>query len=250
MGPTKDRDATLIDEQIAYYRARASEYDEWFLRERRYDRGPLHRAEWTAEIRQLEAWLQTMMPLGDVLEIACGTGLWTQVLARGCRRLLAVDASPEVIALNKCRLSPLEHSVEYETVDVFSWKPSTTFDAVFFSFWLSHVPNARFDSFWQTVRGALKSNGQALFIDSLPEPSSTAQDHEPPDESGVVRRKLNDGRQFEIVKVFYDPTTLTGTLSSRGWAGSVRSTGKFFLYGSFRPTEETPVPLAGRRRRA
>lgn len=34
----------LLAEQLAYYRARAGEYDQWFLREGRYDRGPEHRA--------------------------------------------------------------------------------------------------------------------------------------------------------------------------------------------------------------
>lgn len=31
---------SLLHHQIAYYRARATEYDEWFYRQGRYDRGP------------------------------------------------------------------------------------------------------------------------------------------------------------------------------------------------------------------
>src|ERR1019366_6875435 len=77
-----------------------------------------------------------------------------------------------------------------------------TINLVFFSFWLSHVPPARFEEFWALVRTALKPSGQAFFIDSLPEPTSTAKDHGPLDESGVSRRKLNDGREFDIVKVW------------------------------------------------
>jgi hypothetical protein len=37
-------DERLLADQIAYYRARAGEYDEWFLRQGRYDRGLEHRS--------------------------------------------------------------------------------------------------------------------------------------------------------------------------------------------------------------
>ena len=123
----------------------------------------------------------------EVLELACGTGLWTQRLADGNRHVTAVDASPETIAINRERVGSA--NVEYHVADIFSWVPPTTYDVVFFSFWLSHVPPARFEEFWALVRAALKPGGQAFFIDSLPEPTSTAKDHGPIDESGVSRRK-------------------------------------------------------------
>ncbi len=68
-------DRRLLDEQLAYYRARSGEYDEWFLREGRYDRGPEQRAEWFKEVAEVEAALHAAGPRGNVLELACGTGL-------------------------------------------------------------------------------------------------------------------------------------------------------------------------------
>ena len=79
---------------------------------------------------------------------------------------------------------------------------------------------------------ALKPGGAAFFIDSLLEQSSTAGDHDVLDDSGVVRRKLNDGREFHIVKVFHEPAALERRLFESGWTGWVRSTGQFFLYGA------------------
>jgi hypothetical protein len=38
-----------------------------------------------------------------------------------------------------------------------------TINLLFFSFWLSHVPPARFEEFWALVRGALKPEGRAFF---------------------------------------------------------------------------------------
>ena len=227
-------DARLLKDQIEYYRARASEYDEWFFRQGRYDRGPQHRAEWLAELAVVEGALRDELPAGSVLELACGTGLWTRHLAERHSRVVAVDASPEVVAINRERLK--SDRVTYVVGDLFSWVPPRgQFDAVFFGFWLSHVPVAQFDALWMTVRAALKPEGRAFFVDSLLEPESTARDHGPLDESGVVRRRLNDGREFNVVKVFYEPEELQRRLAERGWTGWVRSTGRFFLYGSVRP---------------
>ena len=60
----------LLDEQMAYYQARAGEYDEWFFREGRYDHGPAQRAEWFREVTRVEAELRAAGPRGDVLELA------------------------------------------------------------------------------------------------------------------------------------------------------------------------------------
>jgi demethylmenaquinone methyltransferase/2-methoxy-6-polyprenyl-1,4-benzoquinol methylase len=142
------------------------------------------------------------------------------------------------VAINRDRVqSP---NVEYLVTDIFSWRPTTTFDVVFFSFWLSHVPSDRFDEFWTIVQLALKPNGRAFFIDSLLEQTSTARDHAPLDTSGIVKRRLNDGREFKIVKVFYDPPELERHLAERGWRGSVRSTGEFFLFATMIPTSRNP----------
>ena len=117
-------DRKLLDEQIAYYRARAQEYDEWFLRQGRYDRGPEHRKEWLREIEEIETVLRSTVHHADVLELACGTGLWTHRLAENNARVLAVDASSEAIAINSERVGSAQ--VEYRVADVFSWIPHTT----------------------------------------------------------------------------------------------------------------------------
>ncbi len=222
-------DEAILNDQVVYYRARAGEYDQWFLREGRYDRGAEHRAQWFGEIAAIRRALSASVKDRNVLELACGTGLWTGQLARENRSVLAVDASPEVIAINQDRVHAAH--VRYETADIFSWTPPMVFDAVFFAFWLSHVPASRFESFWQTVQASVEPGGTVFFVDSLLEQTSTATDHAPIDDSGVVRRKLNDGREFEIVKMFYQPEELERRLSQLGWQARVQSSGKFFLFG-------------------
>jgi ubiquinone/menaquinone biosynthesis C-methylase UbiE len=226
----------LLDQQLAYYRARAGEYDQWFLRQGRYDRGPELNRRWFEEVRTLVGALDAFAPRGDVLELACGTGLWTERLAARATHITAVDGSPEVLALNRERLRTVAGAVDVTHVeaDLFAWEPpAQRFDVVFFSFWLSHVPPEHFEAFWSMVRRALRPGGRFFLIDSRHEPSSTAVNHTLPDPSATtVTRKLNDGREFEICKVFYEPATLRARLSGLGWRVEVSQTPTYFLHAS------------------
>ena len=230
-------DAPLLADQIAYYRDRAAEYDEWWFRTGRYDRGPEFNAAWFADVaeveRSLAAFLDERQPR-TALEVACGTGLFTRHLAPRVERLTAVDASPEVIALNRDRVGA--DNVEYVRADLFEWTPPRRYDLVFMSFWLSHVPLDRFDGFWSMVKRALNEEGAAYVIDSALDPTSTARDHARPDaESGVVTRKLNDGRQYRIVKIFHEPEALNDRLARLGFRADIAATPRYFIHGAARP---------------
>ena len=221
----------ILQEQIAYYRARAGEYDQWFLREGRYDRGPEANARWFGEAASVEAALEAFAPAGRVLEMACGTGLWTRYLVRFAQSVTALDASPEVLEINRARVS--NPKVRYAEADLLNWTPDGVYDTIFFSFWLSHVPPERFDDFWQLVKSCLAPGGRVFFIDSLYDATSTAADHRLEEaEAETQTRRLNDGREFRIVKVFYPPEELAQKLAGRGWRFDVQPTPNYFLYGS------------------
>ena len=232
-------DAPLIAEQIAYYRARAGEYDEWWFRAGRFDRGPSLNAEWFADVaiveRALFAFLDAARPQ-SVLELACGTGLFTRHLASRAPRVTAVDASPEVIACNRARVN--SQNVDYVLANLFEWTPPARYDVVFMSFWLSHVPLARFEPFWSVVRRGLAPGGCAYLIDSAFDPTSGARDHPRPDaESGIVTRKLNDGRQFRVVKLFHEPAALNQRLAAIGFESAIEQTPRYFIHGKVEQSE-------------
>ncbi len=69
-----------------YYAARASEYDRVYLKPERQ-----------ADLRQIEQWLPTVFAGKSVLEVACGTGYWTQFIAPVAAAVVAVDAAPETL---------------------------------------------------------------------------------------------------------------------------------------------------------
>ena len=157
-------DDGLLAEQRAYYQARAPEYDEWWQRRGRFDRGPELAEEWDREVAQVAAALETFGATGDVLELAGGTGWWTARLARTAGHLTVVDSSPENLELNRKRVG--RPDVDYLVADLITWQPLRTYDVVFFSFWLSHVPRSRFSGFWSLVRSCLAPGGRIFLIDN------------------------------------------------------------------------------------
>ena len=229
-GPLSPLDE-ILKEQIRYYGARAGEYDEWFLRRGRYDRGSASNQQWFDEIAELSTAIAQFKPNGNVLELACGTGLFTQRLAPHAETLTAVDAAPRVLQLNSERVRA--PAIRYIRENLFTWRPERVYDVVFFSFWLSHVPPEKFDAFFELVDAALAPAGRVFFIDSLYSAYSTARDHELEGPAATtISRRLNDGREFRIVKVFYDPAELSKSLADRGWRISIATTSQFFFYGS------------------
>src|SRR3954447_8676285 len=180
MEPTTD--PAILAEQVAYYRKRAGEYDEWWFRTGRYDHGADLNAAWHADCAAVETALCSLLDRRRpqrALELACGTGIFTRWLAPRVGHLLALDASPEVQAINAARVGAA--NVDYEIADLFAWQPGARYDLVFMSFWLSHVPDDRFDAFWTKVRASLAEGGCAYVIDSGWDMTSTAKNHVKPD---------------------------------------------------------------------
>ena len=212
----------LLAEQIAYYRARAREYDATY---------PLDAGADADARAQLLAALEALAPYGRVLELACGTGQWTIELGRHASAVTAVDASPEALAI--CRQRVGAERVQLVEADMFAWRPPERYDLVFFSAWLSHVPPQRFDAFWRLVADCLTPGGRAFVIDELPalaafERPALAQP------APVVRREVASGESYRAVKVLYAPERLRARLGALGWDADVRTVGWRFFFATVR----------------
>ncbi|MFB7178771.1 class I SAM-dependent methyltransferase [Streptomyces sp. NPDC056257] len=210
----------LIDSQLGYYRARASEYDATFVPY--MDPG----------LPSALARLRSGNIRGEVLELACGTGYWTPYLAEAGTSVTCLDGSPEMIAeASRHGLA----NVSFRQQDLFDWDPEQEFDSVFFAHWLAHVPDEKFDAFWASVRKAVRPGGVVEFVDVTARHRELEQqdDSEP---EVAVRRSLADGRTFRIVKVFRDPAELTRRLTALGWSCEIDEIHPGFLYASCRPS--------------
>lgn len=210
-----DTDDALAD-QLAYYGAIAGEYDE-------------HTINVEGQVELLTA-IDGFRPFGDVLELACGTGRWTGHLLASASSVTAVDGSTEMLDQARRRLGD-DHRVEFIHADLFDWRPPKRFDAVVFGFWISHVPDDRFDAFWRMVADALAPGGVVFFFDD--HHRTEAELVEGPD-SSVVERGTPDGRGFRVVKVPHRPDDLAGRIDALGWIVQVSGAGEFYWGGATR----------------
>ena len=165
---------------------------------------------------------------GDVLELACGPGRWTEKLAERARSLTAIDASPEMIERARARVEGAP--VRFVQADLFAWRPQRRYDAVFFGFWLSHVLEDCFAPFWDMVAASLKPSGTVFFVDDNHRSEAELIEGAA---SSVVERRSSDGTPFRAIKVPHQPVELTRRLAGLGWDASVDSDGMFY-WGSAR----------------
>lgn len=208
----------LIGSQLAYYQARAAEYDATFV--------PYMDSALPPVLDRLRAGNIK----GDVLELASGTGYWTRHLSQLAERVTALDGSAEMIAEARRHGLP---NADFRQQDLFDWAPERHWDAVFFAHWLAHVPDDRFDAFWAAVRQAVSPQGTVEFVDvTNHERRLEQQDDAEPEVA--VRRTLQDGRSFRIVKVFRSPAELTKRLTGLGWTCRIDEVHPGFLYATCR----------------
>jgi SAM-dependent methyltransferase len=212
-------DDALLAEQMAYYRAGATEYDR-----------PYAERE---DLRELLAVVDELPIAGDVLELACGTGQWTPRLAARAQSVTAVDAAAEVLALARARTA--SRAVQFVEADLFEWQPPRPYDTVFFAFWLSHVPPTRLPDFWSTVAASLAPDGKAIFIDDGPA-AAAEEEVLASQPAPAALRRLDDGSQYRIVKVFHDVRTLTDELTTLGWSVRIRPVARYFVGVAEPPT--------------
>ena len=205
-------------EQIAYYRARAAEYEVTSYRD-------VDGAD-----RRIAALVARLRPAGDLLEVACGTGMWTRHLAGRAATVTAVDSAPEMIALARRQVTAT--NVSFVTADILAWAPPRRFDAVFFAFWLSHVPASEFGQFWSLLRGALADGGRVLFVDD--QPAAASLETYLAGSGEVVERLLRDGTRHRLIKVVRGRADVTRQLTGLGWQAAITRSGDW-LIGQARP---------------
>ncbi len=220
--------SNVLQKQIAYYRARAQEYDEWFYRQGYYDQGEVRNQQWHTEAQIVRDQLLDFPQVPHIVEMAGGTGIWTQELTKISETVTVLDASPEMIEINRAKVQ--SDQVTYQQADLFQWQPEQQVDMIFFGFWLSHVPKEKLSPFLEMVHRALKPDGRLFFVDSQKVQSGTSSRQKLDTTNDIQKRVLNDGSEFEIIKIYYNPEKLTQVLNDHGFDITVQATPTFFIY--------------------
>jgi demethylmenaquinone methyltransferase/2-methoxy-6-polyprenyl-1,4-benzoquinol methylase len=140
-----------------------------------------------------------------------------------------VDAAPEMLAAAEARFGA--GRVRLVEANLFAWRPDRRYDVVFFAFWLSHVPLGRFEAFWSLVADCLEPHGRVFFVDDADRTPDELIDGA---SSSTIRRRLDDGTAYRLVKVPHQPRELEERLGRLGWRISVTPTSGPLYWGASR----------------
>lgn len=183
------------DQMIDYYSKRANEYERIYQKPERQ-----------AALGWLREILRRELAGHHVLELACGTGYWTEAIAGIAASVHATDASLEVLQIARSKqLDPAK--VTLAPGDAYHPLPAMpAFTAGFAGFWWSHVPKLRLPAFLETLHAALVPGSRVVFADNRFVPGSSSPLSRHDDEGNTYQlRSLADGSHHEVLKNF--PTT-------------------------------------------
>ena len=190
MSTDKASPSTPEESMQGYYAARAPEYDAIYRKPERQ-----------SDLRAIERWLPPKFAGARVLEIACGTGYWTQFIAPVAQHVTALDAAPETLAIAKSRVPGT--NVAFVVGDAYDPPRGENYDAAFCGFWFSHVPKARQHAFLAALNEALRPGARIVMLDNrYVEGSSTPVTEHDADGNGYQSRKLADGSTHRVLKNF------------------------------------------------
>ena len=190
-----------------YYRRRAATY------ERVYDK-----PERQADLRAIEDWLARTFAGRRVLELACGTGWWTQHGARRSAHWLATDLNAETMELARRKPLPAG-AVAFAPLDAYSLDgldPALRFDALFAGCWWSHVPLQRLSPWLERVHARLQPGARLVFLDNRYVPGSNLPITRTDDAGNTYQtRTLDDGSVHEVLKNFPDADAVRAAAGAR-----------------------------------
>lgn len=138
-----------------YYSERAKEYDKVYSI-------PEEQNDLTKSIQIF----QDLFASKNLIEVACGTGYWTNHISKTATSIYATDINESVVKIAKER--HCNPNVKFDIVDMFKIEPTEVFDAFFGGFIWSHILIQDIDNFLKVVSKLLKSNSIIAFIDSKP----------------------------------------------------------------------------------
>jgi SAM-dependent methyltransferase len=181
-----------------YYSKRAREYEQIYDRPERQ--------------RELE-WLRQRIPQvfrgRVVLEVACGTGYWTQFIARAARRVYAGDINESVLEIAREKPIP-RGKAHFFRADAVSLEGAPDgCDAAFAGFWWSHVKKSGTAKFVANLAARLEPGSVVAILDNTwAHGSSTPLSRIDEDGNTYQMRKLANGEQFEVLKNYPKPEEL------------------------------------------
>ena len=194
-------------DMISYYRDRAREYDE-----RAY--GVEGRPELQKTIQAATRILQETLANKTVLEIAAGTGYWTEKIAQTARSIEATDVNASVLDIARGRQYP-GRNAHFRIADLYALGNVPPVEALFGGFIFSHILRKDYGTFLDTIQRYVVTGGTIVLMDNNRKDSPQYLDRTDEQGNNYRLRTLADGTKHEIVKNYPSQTELTGLLGRR-----------------------------------
>jgi len=195
-----------------YYAERAPYYERVY-----------HKPERQVDLRTLRELVVAAFAGKNVLEVACGTGYWTEIISHTAASVVGLDVNEEVLAVARAKpMAP--QKVTFLRGDAYALpRLPRQFDAAMVGFWWSHVPKARLYDFLVGLRRALEPGAMVMvFANAYVQGSSTLLSrkdsdgnplsHRDADGNTYQERMLDDGSTHQIVKNFPTAEEIRATL--------------------------------------
>jgi demethylmenaquinone methyltransferase/2-methoxy-6-polyprenyl-1,4-benzoquinol methylase len=176
----------------SYYAERAKEYERIY-----------HKPERQDDLRRLRHFVEGAFAGADVFEVACGTGYWTEILARSAASVVATDINEEVLRI--ARSKPIDtQKATFRREDAYALPVMRRrFTGGLAAFWWSHVKKARLTGFLRNFHRIFSPGATVVFIDNAyVEGSSTPISRTDEQGNTFQTRKLEDGSTHEVLKNF------------------------------------------------
>lgn len=180
---------------IDYYRLRAPEYEQIHYR---------NIPERKKEIDDERKRLRGIVTGKTVLDLACGTGFWTEIISETANIVVACDFSMEMI--EQAKRKHYTCLTEFIQGDLYKTPfADQSFDILTLGFWFSHEPKQNYSSFFITLKRLIKNNGMIWMIDNNPPAEGSQMDSTGVDkfDNNYKIRKLNNGSEFKIIKNYF-----------------------------------------------
>jgi ubiquinone/menaquinone biosynthesis C-methylase UbiE len=186
-----------MDNLEEYYNKRAKEYEQIYHRD-----DPLRQSE-LAKIKNL---LRNSFRNKSVLEVACGTGYWTEAVTQSADNIIAIDNSEEMLEVAKAKniKTPFINDNAYTLNNV-----TDEFNGGLANFWFSHIPKNQINAFLNTFHKKLRPNSTIIMTDNIYDEEFGGELIEREnDENTYKNRTLKDGASYEVIKNYYSEKDL------------------------------------------
>ena len=175
-----------------YYAKRAAEYERIYQKPERQ-----------ADLKKLQTIITEAFAGHDLLEIACGTGYWTQFASRSAKSIIATDYTEEVLSIAREK-DYGDCPIRFMRSDAYVLNEvDAQLSAALVGFWWSHVPKSKLDDFLTKLHSKLAKGAIVIILDNRYVEGSSIPISRGDDEGNTYQiRELSDGSTYEVLKNF------------------------------------------------